>query len=62
VNDDGSMARLPELRAFAKRHGFLLVNIADLIAYRLRTEAWTRTAASGGGNGPARTWTDRCAN
>jgi 3,4-dihydroxy-2-butanone 4-phosphate synthase len=44
VNDDGSMARLPELRSFAARHGFLVVNIADLIAYRLRTEAWSRAA------------------
>ena len=42
VNDDGSMARLPELRSFAARHGFLVVSIADLIAYRLRTEAWSR--------------------
>jgi 3,4-dihydroxy 2-butanone 4-phosphate synthase len=40
VNDDGSMARLPELRAFAARHGLLIVNIADLIAHRLRTEPW----------------------
>jgi len=44
VNEDGSMARLPELRSFAARHGILLVNIADLIAYRLRTEAWSRTS------------------
>jgi len=42
VNDDGSMARLPELCSFAARHGFLVVSIADLIAYRLRTEAWSR--------------------
>jgi transcriptional regulator with AAA-type ATPase domain len=42
VNDDGSMARLPELHSFAARHGFLVVSIADLIAYRLRTEAWSR--------------------
>lgn len=45
VNDDGSMARLPELRSFAARHGFLIVNIADLIAYRLHTEAWSRQAS-----------------
>jgi 3,4-dihydroxy 2-butanone 4-phosphate synthase len=41
VNDDGSMARLPELRTFAARHDCLIVNIADLIAYRLRNEAST---------------------
>ena len=34
VNDDGSMARLPELRVFAARHGLALISIADLIAYR----------------------------
>jgi 3,4-dihydroxy 2-butanone 4-phosphate synthase/GTP cyclohydrolase II len=38
VNDDGSMARLPELRIFAARYGLALVSIADLIAYRRRTE------------------------
>jgi 3,4-dihydroxy 2-butanone 4-phosphate synthase/GTP cyclohydrolase II len=36
VNDDGSMARLPELRAFADAHGLALVSIADLIAWRRR--------------------------
>jgi len=39
VNDDGSMARLPELRRFADKHGLALVSIADLVAYRTRTEA-----------------------
>jgi 3,4-dihydroxy 2-butanone 4-phosphate synthase/GTP cyclohydrolase II len=34
VNDDGTMARLPELRTFAARHGLVLISIADLIAYR----------------------------
>ena len=34
VNDDGTMARLPELRAFAREHGLALISIADLIAYR----------------------------
>ncbi|WP_242419331.1 3,4-dihydroxy-2-butanone-4-phosphate synthase, partial [Frankia sp. CpI1-P] len=38
VNDDGTMARLPELAAFAREHGLLLISIADLIAYRRRTE------------------------
>jgi len=36
VNDDGSMARRPELEAFAKRHGLPIISIADLIAYRRR--------------------------
>lgn len=34
VNDDGSMARLPQLRVFAAEHGLALVSIADLIEYR----------------------------
>jgi len=36
--EDGSMARLPQLRAFAAEHGLALVSVADLVAYRLRTE------------------------
>ncbi|MFC1416052.1 bifunctional 3,4-dihydroxy-2-butanone-4-phosphate synthase/GTP cyclohydrolase II [Streptacidiphilus cavernicola] len=38
VNDDGSMARLPELVPFARRHGLAIISIEDLIAYRRRTE------------------------
>src|SRR5690349_4058725 len=38
VNDDGSMARLPDLVKFAQKHGLLLTSIADLIAYRRRSE------------------------
>ena len=38
MNDDGSMARLPELVAFAQLHGMKIGTIADLIAYRRRTE------------------------
>jgi 3,4-dihydroxy 2-butanone 4-phosphate synthase/GTP cyclohydrolase II len=34
--DDGSMARMPDLVAFAQRHGLKIATIADLIAYRLR--------------------------
>jgi 3,4-dihydroxy 2-butanone 4-phosphate synthase/GTP cyclohydrolase II len=36
MNDDGTMARLPDLIAFAERHGLKIATIADLIAYRLR--------------------------
>jgi 3,4-dihydroxy 2-butanone 4-phosphate synthase/GTP cyclohydrolase II len=35
---DGSMARLPDLKTFAAEHGFPLISVADLVAYRLRTE------------------------
>jgi 3,4-dihydroxy 2-butanone 4-phosphate synthase/GTP cyclohydrolase II len=38
VQDDGTMARLPELREFADTHGLALISIADLIAFRRRTE------------------------
>lgn len=39
MSDDGSMARLPELRRRADEWGLKLVSIADLIKYRLRTES-----------------------
>jgi 3,4-dihydroxy 2-butanone 4-phosphate synthase/GTP cyclohydrolase II len=38
MKDDGSMARLPDLVAFAQLHGLKIGTIADLIAYRRRTE------------------------
>jgi 3,4-dihydroxy 2-butanone 4-phosphate synthase / GTP cyclohydrolase II len=38
VNDDGTMARLPELRKFADTHGLALISIEQLIEYRRRTE------------------------
>jgi 3,4-dihydroxy 2-butanone 4-phosphate synthase/GTP cyclohydrolase II len=38
VNEDGSMARLPELRKIADRFGLKLIAIKDLVAYRNRTE------------------------
>ncbi len=42
VNDDGSMARRPQLEVFARKHGLPLVTIKDLIAYRRRTERFVR--------------------
>jgi 3,4-dihydroxy 2-butanone 4-phosphate synthase/GTP cyclohydrolase II len=38
VNDDGTMMRLPDLEKFAAEHGLALISIADLVAYRRRTE------------------------
>jgi 3,4-dihydroxy 2-butanone 4-phosphate synthase/GTP cyclohydrolase II len=38
VNDDGTMARLPQLREFADTHGLALISIEQLIEYRRRTE------------------------
>ena len=37
MNEDGTMARLPELKKMADEYGFKLISIADLIAYRLKT-------------------------
>ena len=42
MNEDGSMARVPQLARFAKRHGILLITIADLIKYRMGTERMVR--------------------
>ena len=36
MNDDGTMARMPDLEAFSQRHNVKIASIADLIAYRLR--------------------------
>ena len=38
MNEDGTMARTPELRAFADAHGIRLITIRDLIAYRMRSD------------------------
>src|SRR5689334_14627924 len=45
-NSDGSMARLPQLMAFAATHGLRILTIADLIKYRRRTERLVRRAAT----------------
>ena len=45
MNDDGSMARMPDLEVFAARHGIRILTIADLIAYRLQTELLVRRLA-----------------
>src|SRR5271157_5960996 len=42
MNDDGTMARLPDLLAFAQHHGLKIGTIADLIAYRRRHENFVR--------------------
>jgi 3,4-dihydroxy 2-butanone 4-phosphate synthase/GTP cyclohydrolase II len=42
MNADGTMARMPDLEAFAEKHGLLIVTIADLIQYRLQTERLVR--------------------
>src|SRR5262249_54737981 len=46
MNEDGTMARVPQLTRFAKRHGLLMVTVADLIKYRIRTESLVKRVAS----------------
>ena len=46
MNDDGTMARVPQLTRFARRHRVPLITIADLIKYRMRTERLVRRVAS----------------
>ncbi|MCA3279376.1 MAG: 3,4-dihydroxy-2-butanone-4-phosphate synthase, partial [Roseomonas sp.] len=47
MNDDGTMARMPDLVAFAQHHGLKLGTIADLIAHRRRTEKLVRRVEEG---------------
>jgi 3,4-dihydroxy 2-butanone 4-phosphate synthase/GTP cyclohydrolase II len=47
MNDDGSMARMPDLVSFAQHHGLKLGTIADLIAHRRRTERLVRRVEEG---------------
>jgi len=46
MNDDGTMSRVPELAKFARKHGLLMITIADLIQYRMRTERLVKRAAT----------------
>lgn len=39
LNEDGTMARMPQLQVFAEEHGLKIITIRDLIAYRLREES-----------------------
>jgi len=45
MNDDGTMARLPQLMAFAEEHGLKIITVADLIRYRLQHETLVRLVA-----------------
>src|SRR5213079_845633 len=46
MNEDGTMARVPELTKFTRKHGLLMITIADLIQYRMRTERLVKRAAT----------------
>ncbi|MEO0999534.1 MAG: 3,4-dihydroxy-2-butanone-4-phosphate synthase [Pseudomonadota bacterium] len=64
MKEDGSMARLPDLVAFAQRHGLKIGTISDLIAYRrrhdnlLREEAVRHVSSEHGGDWMLRVFTD----
>ena len=46
MNKDGTMSRVPELTRFARKYKLLMITIADLIQYRMRTETLVRRAAA----------------
>jgi 3,4-dihydroxy 2-butanone 4-phosphate synthase/GTP cyclohydrolase II len=45
MNEDGTMARMPQLEIFAKEHDLKIISIADIVAYRMRKELLVRRAA-----------------
>ncbi len=45
MNDDGTMARMPELKKFGKKHDIKIATVADVIAYRMRNESFVKEAA-----------------
>lgn len=46
MNDDGTMARIPELMEFAKKHNLKVVTVKDIIKYRMRTELFVKKLVS----------------
>ena len=65
MNEDGTMARLPDLAVFARKHGLLIGTISDLIAYRRRHDNLVRethsqkVASAYGGEWTMRVFTER---
>src|SRR6202030_2015311 len=47
MNEDGTMARVPQLREFCAKHGLKMISVADLIRYRLRHEHYVHRHAEG---------------
>jgi 3,4-dihydroxy 2-butanone 4-phosphate synthase/GTP cyclohydrolase II len=45
MNDDGTMARVPDLVKFCEEHGLLMVTVADMIRYRLQNERYIHRVA-----------------
>jgi 3,4-dihydroxy 2-butanone 4-phosphate synthase/GTP cyclohydrolase II len=46
MNEDGTMARLPDLKEFAIQHGLKIISVADIIKYRMQTEKHVHCLAS----------------
>jgi 3,4-dihydroxy 2-butanone 4-phosphate synthase / GTP cyclohydrolase II len=46
MNEDGTMARLPDLREFAIQHGLKIISVADIIKYRMQNERHVHCVAS----------------
>jgi 3,4-dihydroxy 2-butanone 4-phosphate synthase / GTP cyclohydrolase II len=44
MNEDGTMARMPQLEAFARKHDLKIISVADLVRYRIRKEVLVRRA------------------
>src|SRR3982751_4822664 len=47
MNDDGTMARVPQLNEFCARHNLKMISVADLIRHRMKHERFIRRAAEG---------------
>jgi 3,4-dihydroxy 2-butanone 4-phosphate synthase/GTP cyclohydrolase II len=47
MNDDGTMARVPQLKEFCLRHGLKMISVAELIRYRMKHERFIRRVAEG---------------
>ncbi|HEX4594337.1 MAG TPA: 3,4-dihydroxy-2-butanone-4-phosphate synthase [Bryobacteraceae bacterium] len=47
MNDDGSMARVPQLKEFCAQHGLKMISVADLIRYRLQNERFVQRQSEG---------------
>ncbi len=45
MNEDGTMARMPDIEKFSKKHDLKIAAVADIIAYRMRTESFVHSAA-----------------
>ncbi len=47
MNEDGTMARVPQLKVFCEQHGIKMISVADLIRYRMKHERIVQRSAEG---------------